>query len=64
MGRGRVDLAPPAHINTVPKGRKKRRGKGRETERERPTVFEREGRDRKRETTVFVRGKGMKGGKQ
>jgi len=64
MGRGRVDPAPHPYKYCPERKKEEEGGKGRETERERSTVFEREGRDQKRETTVFVRGKGTEGGKQ
>jgi len=41
MGRGRVDPAPPAPINSDPKGRRREEENGRkggEIEREKPTV--------------------------
>jgi len=43
MGRDRVNPAPPAPINTIPKGEERRKEKGG---------------GRKRETTVFFRGEG------
>jgi hypothetical protein len=61
MGRGRVDPASPASINSDPKGRKRRgrndkkRG-GKPRERERESERERE-REREREKPIVLREK-------